>query len=511
MTTVCLPNRMDSAYQPQLDGTAAPPPTRPPTPTQLALVRTAERGSDASPRASPAPEATSASGKPPPAATVPRKPPRSHHGYAERTLEHLTVDGWRPVFCQGELFVLSRGSLWEPFDKRELLRTIAELHDGRTNCIRWTDYSGIAEQATSIAADEEFFDQAPVGLACTASFYRVNDGGVVIEPLGPHHRQRVMLDFAPTESATPHFNKFLHETFRSETAGEEEEQRRLVQEIAGATLLGLMPRFQKAVLFYDPYGRAGKGTLERIISQLVPKQFTSAVSPFKWDKEYYVAKLAGSRLNVVGELPDGEPIPAASFKSVLGGDLLAGRHPTKPVFNFRNEAAHLFTSNHLISTRDHAEAFFSRWILIDFPNSLLRTGRPVDPGLLQRIIPQELPGIAHWALQGGIRLLQQDRFSASTVHDRLMQKWRRSANSIDEFIHECCELGEHLHERRSMFYAAYKDWCQESGRKPSSKQKVKDQMEHRIGLRVHFALLNGYEVIRGLAVREDYKDAMTSF
>jgi len=63
------------------------------------------------------------------------------------------------------------------------------------------------------------------------------------------------------------FVAFLHETFVSEHAGEEEEQVTLVQEIAGAIMLGLMPKHQKAVLFYEPYGRAGKGTLERIQRQ----------------------------------------------------------------------------------------------------------------------------------------------------------------------------------------------------------------------------------------------------
>ena len=192
----------------------------------------------------------------------------------------------------------------------------------------------------------------------------------------------------------------------------------------------------------------------------------------------------GSRLNVVGELPEGGCIPAADFKSVLGGDLLSARQPTKPVVTFRNEAAHVFTSNHLISTRDHSEA--------------------------DRIIDQELPGIMHWALQGGERLLKQGHFSKSRVHDRLMEKWRRSSNSLDEFIHECCTSEPALYERRSHFYAAYKRWCSENTRKPHANSRVKELMEHRVGLKVRFAVLDGYDVIRGIAVNEAYKDHLTS-
>ena len=150
--------------------------------------------------------------------------------------------------------------------------------------------------------------------------------------------------------------------FKSDIPNEEEQQVILIQEIVGAIMLGLMARYQKAVQFYDPFGRAGKGTLERMITGLIPDEFVSAVSPFKWDNEYYLASLAGSRLNTVGELSDSKPIPAAAFKTVTGGDLLTGRHPTHRPFTFKNEAAHLFMSNHLITTNDHSEALFTRWL-----------------------------------------------------------------------------------------------------------------------------------------------------
>ena len=162
----------------------------------------------------------------------------------------------------------------------------------------------------------------------------------------------------------------------------------------------------------------------------MPASFVTAVSPFSWHRDYHVASLADSRLNVVGELPENEPIPASAFKSVIGGDLVTGRHPTHRPITFTNEAAHLFMSNHLITTKDQSEAFYARWLIVDFPNSRLRSGLPIDPGLAERIIANELPGIAYWALEGARRLLANGNFSKSTAHDRLMAKWRRSTSSL---------------------------------------------------------------------------------
>jgi putative DNA primase/helicase len=299
---------------------------------------------------------------------------------------------------------------------------------------------------------------------------------------------------------TPLFDNFLHETFQSDRPDEEEQQIRSVQELAGSIMTGCMHKFHKAAHFYDPFGRAGKGTLERMLRALVPPSFVTAVSPFKMDDEYYLATLIGSRFNAVGELPDSKPIPAAAFKTVIGGDLLTGRHPTHRPVSFKNEAAHLFMSNHFITTSDHSEAFFARLLLFEFPNSRLRLGLPLDTGLADRIIQQELPGIAFWALTGAKRLLAQGKFSSSIVHDRLMEQWRRSTNSLEEFIHDGCERGSDFTVRRSEFYHQYKIWCAENGRRPFSKGKVKDLLEHNIALGISHASLDGYEIFRGVQI-----------
>lgn len=430
--------------------------------------------------------------------------PETHHGFARDLVTRLTLDDFAPVGHEGMLFCVDRFShLWYGRRVANLTRIVAENFDGLEHCKRASDYSSIAHLAIALASDPDFFADAPIGLACPSGFYRLNQEQVLIEPLSPLHRQRVQLPFDPLEGPTPQFAQFLAETFASSTSGECVEQINLVQEIVGAIMLGIAHRFQKAILFHDPYGRAGKGTLERVIRALVPNAFVTAISPFNFHREYYLASLAGSRLNVVGELPDQESIPAAAFKSVTGGDLLTGRHPSHRTVTFKNEAAHLFMSNHLINTRDHSEAFFSRWLIIEFPNSRLRLDLPIDPALADRIIEHEMPGIAHWALQGARRLLLQGQFSKSVAHDRLMARWRRTSNSLEEFIHECCTTGEdNLSIRRSKFYVAYKQWCGENGRRPFAKGKVRELMEHNIALGVRLTNRDGYEIFRGITLKD---------
>jgi len=430
--------------------------------------------------------------------------PSTHHGYAEAMLKKLAFEEWKPVVHNGVLHVVdSKTMLWRPVSIDALQRDVARTFDGQENCHRTQDYKGIASHAISLAEEPGFFDDAPVGVATPGGFYCIDEASYTVEALKPEHKQRFAIDMVPSDGTTPLFDKFLSETFASANPQEEEQQIALVQEVSGAVMLGLMPKHQKAVVFYDPYGRAGKGTVERILRRLVPKEFVTAVSPFSWGSDYHVATLATSRLNVVGELPDNKPIPAADFKTVLGGDLITGRHPTHRPISFSNEAAHVFMSNHMIHTSDHSEAFFARWSLLEFPNSLIRSGKMIDTGLADRIIASEMPGIAYWALQGATRLLAQGQFSESMVHDRLMADWRRNRNSFEQFIHERCKLSEGVKTRRSDLYRAYRDWCNDVGKKPFSKAKVKDLIEHTVGMKISLTRPNGIETFNGVEVVEE--------
>jgi len=426
---------------------------------------------------------------------------QTHHGYAKDVAEKFTVGKFKPVGHGGKLFkVEAKNSLWVEVPPSDIIHQVTHLHDGKENCQRGSDYRSIGQHAITISTNDEYFEDAPVGLATPDGFYRIENNEIKTEPLTPNHRQRVMIDVSPKEMPTPLFDSFLHDTFKSERPDEEEEQIALMQEITGAIMTGIMHKYQKAVKYYDPFGRAGKGTIERIQRQLVPPAFQSAVSPFRWDGEYYLATLTGSRLNVVGELPDDKPIPAAAFKTVIGGDLLTGRHPTHRPFSFKNEAGHLFMSNHFVNTTDHSEAFYARWIIVEFPNSRLVSGLHLDPNLAERIIQEELPGIAFWGLKGAARLLDKGGFSKSKAHDRLMTLWRRRANSVDEFIHDCCELGEGLIVKRAQFYQVYTAWCKENGRKPFSKSKVKELLEFNTVHGIKHSTLDGNEVFRGVHI-----------
>lgn len=411
----------------------------------------------------------------------------THSDYATRLLVLIAKDsgGHAPVGVEGNIYVVGADNVWRGKLATDYEVEVGREFSGMEHCHRRSDYTGIANHAYAIAAqgNSEFFADAPVGMASPdGMFYKLGENGELrIEKLTAQHRQRFVVGAVPKPMATPLFNQFLHETFTSAEPGDEQEQIALLQEVMGAVMLGVMARYEKAVFLYGE-GRAGKGTIQKVMDELVPKDWRTAVSPFKWDSEYYVASLAGKRLNLVGELPQSQPIPAAEFKTVTGRDQLTGRHPSGRPFLFRCEAAHIFNSNHLINTIDHSEAFFSRWITLEFRNSRANAGPgAIDVDLAAKIVRTELPGVLWWALQGARRLVARGHFEPGQTHVSLMARWRRRTDSVLEFLHDAdwcvLEPTTGLALRRGDVFEAYVAWASSSGRKSVGKQKFYEMLE----------------------------------
>jgi len=427
----------------------------------------------------------------------------THHGYAKGLIKGLTVDSWKPVGNGGFLWIFNKqNGLWDGLEFDKIVTEVANRYDNRDFCHTRGDYKGITEHVLSLANNSSFFEDAPFGLATSSGFHRIVNKQVVCEPLKPEHRQRVMLPVTPRQMPLPLFQQFLDDTFAADNAEEHDQQISLLQEVIGMIILGRMYKYQKAILFYDAIGRSGKGVMVKIIKSLVPKDFTASLNPFKWDQEYYLAALAGKKLNVVGELDESKPIPANQFKSVIGEDDLSGRNPAEKVQNFRNEAAHVFSSNYLINTNDFSEAFYGRWIIFHFPNSLYRVKKSMDETLADRIIQQELPGIAQWALDGAIRRLDKNEFSPSIVHDRIMGEWRKGGNSLMFFIEDCCDIGDpEFSVRRSDFYKEYADWCKECRAKIYTKSEVKSFLTNNLNLGITLHEKGAYELFKGIRLK----------
>ena len=414
----------------------------------------------------------------------------THNVISKSLLADMTTeDTTSPISCYGEIHRY-RDGIWIPFSDNKVSAYVADSrYDGQNICRLGAHYQAIAKIMYAQGIDDNFFQSAQMGVATAKHFYCITEqGNIVKSSLDSSHRCRFKLPFEPNNQPTPLFGKFIDEAFASKNALETQQQKLVLQEVIGGALIGGLAQFHKAVIFYGAT-RAGKGVLVKIIQAMLPQEAISAVSPFKWDHEYHLAAMAGKRLNLCGEFPEDNQIPAAAFKQIVGGDPISGRNPAGRVFTFVADASQIFSCNYLPYCREQSESFYNRWQAIHFPNSVPADKR--DPKLADKIIESELGGVLQWALYGAARLIKQQHYSESIVHDRLMSEWRIRSDSVAAF---CASEGRKLiidyeqQQNEKMptknFYSAYENYCHEERVKSVGKKTFFGRLESIQGITI---------------------------
>lgn len=419
-------------------------------------------------------------------------PNSTHHAIAVHWLGLRPAPGY--VGVEGKLWSYSEG-LYRPVPMDQVEVAIGKLYDVKL-CRRKSDYAAIARHAYDLVGDPRFFEDGPVGLATPAGFWEVDAQRIVCRELTPDLRQRFAVPIVPDARApSPLFDAFLDMTFRADDSAHTLEQQALLQEIVGSTIVGLLPAFEKVVLLKGE-GESGKSTLLRILRALIPPQFVTSVSPFRWADDYQVATLAGKKLNVVGELPGDKFMPADAFKTITGRDMVTGRFPYGRPFEFTPHVSHYFNSNHYINTRDHTSAFWRRWLVLLFENPVPRDQQ--DRDLDQKILGAELPAVLAWALEGAQRVLRHG-FTRSEKAEAAMAQWRLKTDAVSEFVHDpaAIALDASASTERTAVFHAFTTWCTDSQRKPMGKALFYERLES-LGYRLK--RVHGKDFVDGLAL-----------
>lgn len=384
-----------------------------------------------------------------------------HYRLAEAVIAAIErATGERPVYTLGAIYCYNEG-IWRARKLDAVAMDVARIFAGGKYCKRRSDFSSVAAVAASLCEDEKFFESAAVGIAAPGGFWFVTDEGEIrCEPLTADHRQRMRVKADPDPKAQPvRLLKMLREAF----AGRDpERQIHLMQQLAGLAITRALWRHMIAVLLLGA-SKSGKSTFLALLSSVFPRDLVGATSPQRWDDEYYCAALAGMALNIVGELDPKKPIPGGEFKNTVGRDIRQGRHPTHRPFTFVCEAAHFFNANQTPPVTDHSDAFFNRWRIVHFANTVPAEHRVRD--LDKLLIAEETGAFLWWALEGAADVARAGQIAATDVHKELLLEWRVGNNSALKFItdREECERSADAFSTGQALYERYRVWSQANG------------------------------------------------
>jgi putative DNA primase/helicase len=316
----------------------------------------------------------------------------------------------------------------------------------------------VAASARQVALDHEQLD---------ADGWLLNLGNGTLDlrtgQLHQHRPEDLLTLLAGTDydehATAPTFDAFLRRVLP------DDEVRAYVQSRLGAALVGEVSDHELHIATGP--GANGKTTLFQIIDAVLGDY--AVVAP----KSLLIAsrhehhptdrtRLFRRRLAYAGEIPEGAQLNEALVKELTGGDRITARRMREDFWSF-DPSHHLWMfANNLphVSGTDHG--IWRRLRVVRFEVTIPDTEQ--DPGLADKIIATEAPGVLAWLIEG-CRLWQSGLPAPAAVR-HATQDYRHGEDMAEQFITSELVLGQGREVWADDLWAAHAAWCNENGVEP---------------------------------------------
>jgi len=175
-------------------------------------------------------------------------------------------------------------------------------------------------------------------------------------------------------------------------------------------------------------------------------------------ERFAIANLYGKLLNQYADISSEELDDVSVFKALTGGDNLDAEFKGKNHFTFRNHAKLLFSCNTMPVSMDMSDAFFRRWVIIDFPHSF--DGIKANKFLINELMEeQELSGIFNEAMLGLKTIITNQRFSNEQETAEIRERYIRMSDSVAAYLMDEVEVTTTGFIAKSELYDTYLIYC----------------------------------------------------
>lgn len=181
-------------------------------------------------------------------------------------------------------------------------------------------------------------------------------------------------------------------------------------------------------------GRNGKGQFKEIILRLVgASNATATTIDGLIHSRFESARLYKKKVATIGETNFGLLEDTAAIKMLTGGDLIPAEFKNKKPFEFYNTAKIIINTNSIPPTTDKTDAFYSRCIMVTFPNQF-----PKGKDIVDTIPPREYDNLVAKCIEILKELLERGEFSGEGTIQEKAQQYEALSNPLNEFISDKC-------------------------------------------------------------------------
>ena len=251
----------------------------------------------------------------------------------------------------------------------------------------------------------------------------------------------------------------------------------LLYEIIGYTLW-LRYDLHKAIMLVGS-GANGKSTYLRLIETIIGQKNKASMSlqditEYKFAPAQLYRKLA----NIFPDLPKTILRNTGIFKALTGEDTITAHRKFRDPVEFTNYAKLLFSANELPEVHDTSEAFWRRWIVIEFPNKFAP-----NPKFFETLIT-EIPNVIVLALKAFKEVWKRTKFSFEETEEDYKHYWMYQSNSVYAFLYDMKNSGKlefdtNAKTKTQELYDLYTKYCEDNEREALRKQQFTMEMERR--------------------------------
>jgi putative DNA primase/helicase len=251
----------------------------------------------------------------------------------------------------------------------------------------------MARRDRRLAVTSEQWDRDPLLLGTPGGAVDLRNGQLKLSDPQDFITKVTVVTPAPTGTAFPNFQQFLGEA----TDGDKELQR-LLQQIAGYCLTGLIS--EHALFFIYGPGGNGKSVFQNVLSDVMGDYTTvAAMEVFAATRNprhlSELAMLRGARLVTASETESNQKWSEARVNRLTGGDAITANFMRQDHFTYHPQFKLMFVGNHKPQLGTINDAARRRFNIIPFLH------KPEKPDqLLPKKLRSEYPAILRWAIEG---------------------------------------------------------------------------------------------------------------
>jgi len=252
------------------------------------------------------------------------------------------------------------------------------------------------------------------------------------------------------DAISPNIDKFIRETFP-------EDKQFLAYEIIAYALYCDVP-IQKAFMLLGE-GRNGKSTFLKLLRGFLGIENCAGMELQEIEEgRFSLAELYNKRVNIFGDISSKALQRTGRFKSLTGGDLVQAEKKFKDSFSYQPFAKLIFSCNQLPKSPDDTDAFYRRWLLIDFPNRFDDTN--ADKRLIEKLITDpELEGLLNKAIPVLHNLLDRGVFSFNPSIEEIREIYIRLSDPVASFMMDCLEQDGETVIVKQTLYRLFCEYC----------------------------------------------------